>query len=139
MRSLELKTNFSHLLQFGYATTAESAPTIVREMLIPESSVIDLPGGVSRPIRPAECKELKQVGEAGLDFALFTLKVFKDIVVSKKEYVDLITSDAYTHRTYYMGLVDDEGGANFYDGKVRVVRPNGAEFAKFDGRATCIT
>jgi F420-non-reducing hydrogenase large subunit len=43
----------------------------------------------------------------------------------------MITSDAYTHRTYYMGLVDDNNKVNFYDGKVRVVDPDGKEFAKF--------
>ena len=28
-------------------------------------------------------------------------------VLNKREYLDLITSDDYTHRTYYMGLVDE--------------------------------
>jgi F420-non-reducing hydrogenase large subunit len=96
--------------------------------------VIGLPGGVSRPISSAEVQELKRIGDEAVDFALFTLKAFKDLVLSKKEYVDLITSDAYTHRTYYMGLVDDQNRVNFYDGKVRVVSPTGKEFAKFDGR-----
>jgi len=96
--------------------------------------VIGLPGGVSRPISLEEAQELKTIGEKAVDFSLFTLKVFKDIVLSKKEYVDMITSDAYTHRTYYMGLVDDKGSVNFYDGKVRIVRPDGKEFEKFDGR-----
>ncbi|TDA26262.1 MAG: Ni/Fe hydrogenase subunit alpha, partial [Archaeoglobi archaeon] len=62
----------------------------------------------------------------------FTLKVFKDIVLSNKKYLDLITSEAYTHRTYYMGLVDSKNRVNFYDGMIRVVDPNGKEFAKFD-------
>lgn len=96
--------------------------------------VIGLPGGVSRPVSLEESQELKKLGEEAVDFSLFTLKVFKDIVLSKKEYVDLITSDAYTHRTYYMGLVDDKGCINFYDGKIRIVRPDGREFEKFDGR-----
>ena len=33
----------------------------------------------------------------------------------------LITSDTYTHRTYYMGMVDEQNQVNFYDGKLRVV------------------
>ena len=33
-------------------------------------------------------------------------QVFKDIVLKNPEYVKLITSDAYTHKTYYMGMVD---------------------------------
>jgi F420-non-reducing hydrogenase large subunit len=96
--------------------------------------VIGLPGGVSRPVSPEEVQELKKIGDEAVEFALFTLKVFKDIILSKKEYVDLITSDAYTHRTYYMGLVDDHNRVNFYDGKVRIVSPTGREFAKFDGQ-----
>ena len=51
-------------------------------------------------------------------------------------YVDLILSDAYTHRTYYMGLVDENNKVNFYDGQLRVVTPEGKEFAKFDPAQT---
>lgn len=94
--------------------------------------VLGLPGGVSRPVSTSEAEELKKIGKEGVDFALFTLKVFKDIVLSKKEYVDMIVSDAYTHQTYYMGLVDEKNKVNFYDGKIRVVAPNGNQFAKFD-------
>jgi F420-non-reducing hydrogenase large subunit len=46
----------------------------------------------------------------------------------------MIVSDAYTHNTYYMGLVDEKNKANFYDGKVRVVDPDGKEFAKYAPR-----
>jgi F420-non-reducing hydrogenase large subunit len=94
--------------------------------------VLGLPGGVSRPISSSDAQELRKLGDESLEFALFTLKTFKDIVLSKKEYVDLITSDAYTHQTYYMGLVDGKNRVNFYDGKIRVVSPAGEEYAKFD-------
>jgi len=43
----------------------------------------------------------------------------------------MIVSDAYTHRTYYMGLVDSQNRVNFYDGQVRVVDPDGKEFVKY--------
>jgi F420-non-reducing hydrogenase large subunit len=94
--------------------------------------VLGLPGGVARPISSEEAQEIRKLGDESLEFALFTLKTFKDIVLSKKEYVDLITSDAYTHQTYYMGLVDEKNRVNFYDGKLRVTSPSGTEFAKFD-------
>jgi F420-non-reducing hydrogenase large subunit len=96
--------------------------------------VMGLPGGVARPISNAEAQEIRKLGDESVEFALFTLKVFKDIVLANKEYVDLITSDAYTHQTYYMGLVDEKNKVNFYDGKVRVVNPSGKEYAKFDIR-----
>jgi F420-non-reducing hydrogenase large subunit len=53
------------------------------------------------------------------------------VVLANQAYVDLITSDAYTQPIYYMGLVDDKNRVNFYDGKVRVVDPDGKEFCKY--------
>ncbi|MCK7475820.1 MAG: hypothetical protein MZV49_25305 [Rhodopseudomonas palustris] len=50
-------------------------------------------------------------------------KLFNDIVLGNKTYVDLILGDVYTHQTYYMGMVDANNKVNFYDGKVRVVGP----------------
>jgi len=93
--------------------------------------VIGLPGGVAKGIKLEELPELKQLAKDSLDFTLFTLQVFKDIVLANKEYVNLITSPSYTHETYYMGLVDKNNKVNFYDGDIRVVDPAGKEFIKF--------
>ncbi len=94
--------------------------------------VFGVPGGISKPLNEEIVKELKVLGDQAVEFAQFTLKVFKDMVLGNKKYLDLITSEAYTHRTYYMGLVDSKNRVNFYDGMIRVVDPNGKEFAKFD-------
>ncbi len=96
--------------------------------------VFGLPGGVSKPLTEEERKEIEQIGKDSVEFAKLSLKVFDDIVLKNKEYVDMIVSDAYTHRTYYMGLVDENNKVNFYDGKVRVVDPDGKEFAKYAPR-----
>ena len=93
--------------------------------------VFGLPGGVAKAIAAEELPKLRELAQDGLEFALFTLQVFKDLVLKNDEYVKLITSDAYTHRTYYMGLVDKQNRVNFYDGDVRVVRPDGKEYLKF--------
>lgn len=93
--------------------------------------VFGLPGGVSKGIESEDLPKFKEVIKDGVEFAKFTLQVFKDIVVKNEEYVKLITSDTYTHKTYYMGLVDESNKVNFYDGKVRVVNPEGKEFIKF--------
>lgn len=93
-----------------------------------------VPGGVTRGLKEEEREKFVEVAEKGVEFALFTLQVFKDIVLKNKKYVELITSDTYTHKTYYMGLVDENNKVNFYDGKIRVVDPEGKEFAKFDVR-----
>jgi F420-non-reducing hydrogenase large subunit len=93
--------------------------------------VFGLPGGVSRGINEEERKEIEEIAIESVEFAKTSLKVFDDIVLKNKAYVDMILSDAYTHRTYYMGLVDENNKVNYYDGKVRVVDPDGKEFAKY--------
>lgn len=94
--------------------------------------VFGLAGGVAKPISKDKVEQIRSVAKEGVEFAQFTLQVFKDLVLSRKDYVDLITSEAYTHRTYYMGLMDEKNKVNFYDGRIRVVDPSGKEFAKFD-------
>ncbi|MCC7158752.1 MAG: nickel-dependent hydrogenase large subunit, partial [Ignavibacteria bacterium] len=94
--------------------------------------VLGLPGGVAKGIAPDDLALFKEVAVSSLEFARFTLQVFKDIVLNNEEYLKIITSDTYTHRTHYMGLVDENNRVNFYDGRIRVVDPNGKEYAKFD-------
>ncbi len=93
--------------------------------------VAGLPGGWSKAISKEEQAEIEAIARKNIDFALFSLKVFDDIVLANQTYVDLILSDTYTHRTYYMGTVDENNKVNFYDGMIRVVGPNGKEFVKY--------
>ncbi|MCB2223327.1 MAG: Ni/Fe hydrogenase subunit alpha [Actinobacteria bacterium] len=93
--------------------------------------VFGLPGGVSRRVKEEEAAGFREVADDAVEFATFTLDVFRDVVLGNAEYVDLITSDAFTHRTHYMGLVDGDGNVNFYDGTVRVVGPDGGETVSF--------
>jgi F420-non-reducing hydrogenase large subunit len=93
--------------------------------------VLGLPGGVAKGIAPADLPQFQQVAADGLEFARFTLQVFQDIVLKNDAYLKLITSDHYTHRTHYMGLVDERNRVNFYDGMIRVVDPAGTEVARF--------
>ena len=94
--------------------------------------VCGLPGGVSKGLNQDEVKEIEKMGESCVEFAKFSLKLFDDIVLKNKDYVDLILSDAYTLATYNMGLVDENNKVNFYDGKIRVTDQNGNEHVKFD-------
>jgi F420-non-reducing hydrogenase large subunit len=96
--------------------------------------VFGLPGGISKGLNEEERKEVEQIAKESVEFGQLSLKVFDDIVLKNKAYVDMIVSDAYTHRTYYMGLVDEKNRVNFYDGKVRVVDPDGNEYAKYAPR-----
>lgn len=93
--------------------------------------VCGLPGGISKSLTDEDQEKFKKVADHALEFTHFTLDLFRDMVLGNDEYLDLIMAEAYTHRTYYMGLVDENNQVNFYDGKVRVVKPGGAEFATF--------
>jgi F420-non-reducing hydrogenase large subunit len=93
-----------------------------------------LPGGVSRGITEEQRQEIEARGREAIDFALFSLQAFRDIVLGNKAYVDVILSDIYTHHTYSMGMVDAQNKVNFYDGLVRVVDPDGKEFVKYAPR-----
>jgi F420-non-reducing hydrogenase large subunit len=90
-----------------------------------------IPGGMTKGITEEQRTEIEAMGHWAIEFAQFSLKLFDDIVLGNKGYVDLILGDVYTHRTYYMGMVDENNKVNFYDGKVRVVDPNGKEFVKY--------
>ena len=93
--------------------------------------VLGLPGGVAKGISASELPKLKEIAKEGLEFAKFTLQVFHDIVLKNDAYVKLITSDNFTHKTHYMGLVDKNNKVNFYDGDMRVVDSDGKEQSKF--------
>lgn len=93
--------------------------------------VCNLPGGVSKGVNAEDRQEYIETAKAAIEFSQFTLQAFTNIVLENKGYVDLIVGDIYKHRTYYMGLVDENNKVNFYHGKVRVVTPDGKEFAKF--------
>ncbi len=90
-----------------------------------------LPGGVSKAITEDERQVIKEAGDYAVEFCKVALGLFDDVVLKNKDYVDLVVGDVFKHRTYYMGLVDENNKVNFYDGPVRVVDPNGKEYAKF--------
>lgn len=93
--------------------------------------VFGLPGGVAKPLTKDDQMKFQEAAKVAIEFGLFTLQVFRDIVLKNPAYVEAILSDGYTHKTYYMGLVDGNKKVNFYDGYLRVVDPEGKEFAYF--------
>jgi F420-non-reducing hydrogenase large subunit len=94
--------------------------------------VCGLPGGVSKGLNKDEVKDIDTMVKSCIDFAKFSLKLFDDIVLQNKNYVDVILSDPYQLATYNMGLVDKNNKSNFYDGMIRVTDQNGDETLKFD-------
>ena len=90
-----------------------------------------LPGGVSKGINDQQRQEIERLGRDAVEFGKFSLKLFEDVVLKNSDYVKLVTSDTYVHKTYNMGLVDAANCANFYDGLIRVTGPDGKEHAKY--------
>jgi len=93
--------------------------------------VLGLPGGVAKRLTAEDQARFREVAAEAVEFAQFTLSIFDSVVLRNSDYVNLILADHFTHRTYYMGLVDEQNRVNFYDGMLRVVTPEGKEFAKF--------
>jgi len=93
--------------------------------------VCGLPGGVSKPLTEEERAKIEGIARSAVEFGKLSLKILDDVVLANQAYVDMILSDTFTHKTYYMGLVDADNKVNFYDGMLRVVDPEGKEFAKF--------
>jgi F420-non-reducing hydrogenase large subunit len=96
--------------------------------------VCGLPGGMSKALSKEERDEIEEKAKKLVDFSKKSLEIFDDAVLKNKEYVDLIAGDTYYHETYYMGMVDEEDNVNFYEGKIKVVDPDGRDYAKFYAR-----
>ncbi|MGD9130069.1 MAG: Ni/Fe hydrogenase subunit alpha [Candidatus Bathyarchaeota archaeon] len=90
-----------------------------------------MPGGIAKALSEEDRQDIENMLKSCHEFAKFSLKIFDDVVLKNADYVKLITSDPYNLPTYYMGTVDENNKVNFYDGKVRVVDPQGKEFVKF--------
>jgi len=93
--------------------------------------VCGLPGGMSKPITEEERSDFEEKAKSLVEFGKLSLKLFSDLVLANKEYLELITGDIYTMKSYYMGLVDGNNKVNFYDGNIKVVDEEGKEVAKF--------
>ncbi|MBC8504135.1 MAG: Ni/Fe hydrogenase subunit alpha [Anaerolineales bacterium] len=96
--------------------------------------VAGLPGGWSQAVDEEMREKIEGIAKENIDFALFSLQLFEDVVLANQAYVDLILSDSYAHSTYYMGTVDENNHINFYDGLIRVTDPEGKEFAKYEAK-----
>lgn len=90
-----------------------------------------IPGGLTKGIREEQRQEIEKMGRWAIEFAQFSLDLFANIVLSNDVYKGLILGDIYTHKTYSIGLVDDNNKVNFYDGKVSVVAPDGERIGKY--------
>ena len=93
--------------------------------------VWNIPGGVAKALTKEEREKLRPMISDQLAFGELGIKIFTDVVLGNKAYVDLIVGDGYELVTNYMGLVDENNKVTFYDGKVRVVDTEGKELYKY--------
>jgi len=93
--------------------------------------VTAVPGGMTKQLSEEERVEIERMGRWAVGFAQTSLQLFNDLVLGNAEYRDLVLGDSYTHRTWYIGLLDENRKVNFYDGRVHVVSPSGKRFGSY--------
>jgi F420-non-reducing hydrogenase large subunit len=93
-----------------------------------------LPGGWSKALSPEDRDKMEEMAKKLVDFGKLSLTIFEDAVLKNPGYVDLIAGDTYYHETYYMGTLDKNRKVTFYEGMIKVVDPNGNEYATFQGK-----
>jgi F420-non-reducing hydrogenase large subunit len=94
--------------------------------------VFSIPGGISRPLKKEEVDRIRELAGKLVEFCEFTLTVVDDVILSNKEYVDIILNkNLYYNDSYHMGMVDKDNMLTFYGGTLRVVGQDGKEVYKF--------
>jgi F420-non-reducing hydrogenase large subunit len=84
-----------------------------------------VPGGMTSGITEEQRAEIEKVARASVEFGQFSLDLFDKIVLGNDAFKEMVLSDAYYHRTYYMGLLDADNKVNFYDGRIGIMSPDG--------------
>ncbi len=97
--------------------------------------VCGLPGGVSKPVTEQARETIVATAAEALVFARQVVALFHHKVLKSKRFRDMARSRVFSLQTYYMGLVDENCRVNFYDGKLRIVNPQGDTFAHFPAGA----
>jgi len=93
--------------------------------------VAAVPGGFSKPLTEDERQKLLEMANEELEFAKFSIDYAKKNIFPN--YLDVVkTLGVIT--TGFLGTVDADGALNLYDGKLRMMTPDGQyeEFASAD-------
>ena len=85
--------------------------------------VTAVPGGFSKPLTEADRQRLLPMAEEVLEFAKFAISFAKEDIFPK--YLDLIKSVGIIE-TGFLGTVTDDGTLELYDGKARLMKPDGS-------------
>ena len=82
-----------------------------------------VPGGFSKPLLEGEKEDLKKMAEEVLDLAKFSIKFAKEDLFPK--YLDTVQTLGVI-KTGFLGTVTDDGTMDLYDGKLRMMQPDGS-------------
>jgi F420-non-reducing hydrogenase large subunit len=93
--------------------------------------VWSVPGGVSKGITEEQRLQIVEMAKSCVEFSKFSLKLFEDVVLKNKAYLDIVLSDVYEMDTAYIGTVDEKNHVNFYHGDHRVVDQKGKEIDRY--------
>ena len=85
--------------------------------------VTAVPGGFSKPLTEAERQQLIPMADEVLEFAKFAIAFAKESIFPK--YLELIKSVGIIE-TGFLGTVTDDGTLELYDGKARLMKPDGS-------------
>jgi F420-non-reducing hydrogenase large subunit len=85
--------------------------------------VTAVPGGFSKPLTQAERDKMLPMAEEVLEFAKFAIAFTKENVFST--YIDTVNSLGVI-KTGFLGTVTDDGTLELYDGKLRLMKPDGS-------------
>jgi NAD-reducing hydrogenase large subunit len=80
-----------------------------------------VPGGVKTPLSKEKAEKMLANLPEALNITLETLSMFKGKLDGLEEEIENFGN----FPTYYLGLVNSDGGLEHYDGKIRVVDPKG--------------
>jgi len=85
--------------------------------------VTAVPGGFSKPLTEAERQQLIPMAKEVLEFATFAIGFAKENIFPK--YLDAIQTLGVIE-TGFLGTVTDDGTLELYDGKARLMKPDGS-------------
>ncbi|MCL2475170.1 MAG: Ni/Fe hydrogenase subunit alpha [Chloroflexi bacterium] len=88
----------------------------------PESG---LPGGCSRGITEAERVKIKEIAYDNLEFAKFSIGLFKDLALKNKEFSELIANPAYSLNVNNLCMVNGQNQLDFYGDTQNTMRITG--------------
>jgi len=99
---------------------AKMLEIIAGKAIHPQAAV---PGGFSKPLLAEERDRLRPMANEALELAKFTMDFAKQNVFAK--YLDVVKSLGVI-TTGFLGTVADDGALDLYDGKLRMMAPDGS-------------